>query len=56
MGQPGTGGHRKVAGLHREVVAGLAAISVDYYTRLEQRRVQASASVLATLTRAAAAA
>ncbi|MEU6840425.1 helix-turn-helix domain-containing protein [Streptomyces sp. NPDC046716] len=43
---------RKVAGLRREEVAGLAAISVDYYTRLEQGRVRASASVLATLVRA----
>jgi len=45
-------GHRKVAGLRREEVAYLAAISVDYYTRLEQGRVQASAAVLATLVRA----
>ena len=30
-------------------MAELAAISVDYYTRLEQGRVQASASVLAAL-------
>lgn len=43
---------RKVAGLRREEVAQLAAISVDYYTRLEQGRVQASAAVLATLARA----
>lgn len=43
---------RKVAGLRREEVARLAAISVDYYTRLEQGRVRASASVLATLARA----
>ena len=43
---------RKVAGLRREEVARLAVISVDYYTRLEQGRVQASASVLATLARA----
>jgi hypothetical protein len=33
---------RKVAGLRREEVAQLAAISVDYLTRLEQGRVQAS--------------
>ncbi|WP_405056704.1 helix-turn-helix domain-containing protein [Kribbella sp. NBC_01505] len=44
--------HRKVDGLRREEVAQLAAISVDYYTRLEQGRVQASAAVLATLARA----
>jgi transcriptional regulator with XRE-family HTH domain len=47
-----TATRRKVAGLRREEVARLAAISVDYYTRLEQGRVQASASVLATLARA----
>ncbi|HEY1698831.1 MAG TPA: helix-turn-helix transcriptional regulator [Trebonia sp.] len=47
-----TGTRRKVAGLRREEVAQLAAISVDYYTRLEQGRVQASAPVLATLARA----
>jgi len=52
FGLPGTDGHRKVAGLRREEAAQLAAISVDYYTRLEQGRVQASASVLATLARA----
>jgi transcriptional regulator with XRE-family HTH domain len=51
-GLPETGFRRKVAGLRREEVAQLAAISVDYYTRLEQGRVQASASALATLTRA----
>jgi transcriptional regulator with XRE-family HTH domain len=51
-GLPETGGHRKVAGLRREEVAQIAAISVDYYTRLEQGRVRASASVLATLSRA----
>jgi transcriptional regulator with XRE-family HTH domain len=49
---PETGSRRKVAGLRREEVAQLAAISVDYYTRLEQGRVQASAPVLATLARA----
>ncbi|MGW2465072.1 helix-turn-helix domain-containing protein, partial [Streptomyces sp. NPDC001761] len=40
------------AGLRREEVARLAAISVDYYTRLEQGRVRASAPVLVTLVRA----
>jgi len=49
VGLPETDQHRKVAGLRREEVAQLAAISVDYYTRLEQGRVHASASVLATL-------
>lgn len=52
VGLPGAGGRRKVPGLRREEVAQLAAISVDYYTRLEQGRVQASASVLATLAKA----
>jgi transcriptional regulator with XRE-family HTH domain len=52
VGLPEVGTHRKVAGLRREEVAQLAAISVDYLTRLEQGRVQASASVLVTLCRA----
>jgi transcriptional regulator with XRE-family HTH domain len=52
LGLRETGSARKVAGLRREEVAQLAAISVDYYTRLEQGRVQASASVLTALTRA----
>ncbi|GAA2881542.1 helix-turn-helix transcriptional regulator [Streptomyces mexicanus] len=51
-GLPESGSGRRVAGLRREEVARLAAISVDYYTRLEQGRVRASAPVLATLTRA----
>jgi hypothetical protein len=37
VGLPEAGAHRKVAGLRREEVAQLAAISVDYLTRLEQR-------------------
>jgi transcriptional regulator with XRE-family HTH domain len=52
VGLPETESHRRVAGLRREEVAQVAAISVDYYTRLEQGRVRASASVLATLARA----
>jgi transcriptional regulator with XRE-family HTH domain len=52
VGLPDTDSVRKVKGLRREEVAGLAAISVDYYTRLEQGRVQASASVRVTLARA----
>jgi transcriptional regulator with XRE-family HTH domain len=52
VGLPDGGSVRKVAGLRREEVAQLAAISVDYLTRLEQGRVQASASVLTTLARA----
>jgi transcriptional regulator with XRE-family HTH domain len=52
VGLPEPGTRRRVAGLRREEVAQLAAISVDYLTRLEQGRVQASDSVLATLARA----
>jgi transcriptional regulator with XRE-family HTH domain len=52
FGLPETDSRRKVGGLRREEVAALAAISVDYYTRLEQGRVRASATVLATLARA----
>ncbi|GAQ65752.1 hypothetical protein SsS58_06167 [Streptomyces scabiei] len=43
-----TGG-RRVAGLRREEAALLAAISTEYYTRLEQGRIQPSASVPAAL-------
>lgn len=43
------GGQRRVAGLRREEVALLAAISTDYYSRLEQGRIHASPSVLASL-------
>ncbi|MYW03929.1 helix-turn-helix transcriptional regulator [Streptomyces sp. SID3343] len=47
------GGRRRVAGLRREELAGLAGMSVDYYTRMEQGRVKnASASVLDALARA----
>ncbi|MEW1718112.1 helix-turn-helix transcriptional regulator [Streptomyces sp. NPDC093109] len=49
---PETGGLRRVKGLRREEVAQLAAISTEYYTRLEQGRIQASVQVLATLARA----
>ncbi len=52
VGLPEPASPRRVAGLRREEVAQLAAISVDYLTRLEQGRVQASSSVLATLARA----
>jgi transcriptional regulator with XRE-family HTH domain len=51
VGLPETGGPRRVAGLRREEVALLAAISTDYYTRLEQGRIEPSASVLAALAR-----
>ncbi|MFI5680064.1 helix-turn-helix transcriptional regulator [Streptomyces cellulosae] len=47
------GGIRRVAGLRREEVAQAAAISVDYYTRMEQGRVSAvSAEILDSLARA----
>jgi transcriptional regulator with XRE-family HTH domain len=48
---PEGGRQRRVAGLRREEVAQLAAISIDYYTRLEQGRIQPSAPVLASLAR-----
>jgi hypothetical protein len=48
-GLPTGGQARRVAGLRREEVAVLAAISTDYYTRLEQGRIQASPSVLNSL-------
>ncbi|MET7695924.1 helix-turn-helix transcriptional regulator [Streptomyces sp. NPDC005483] len=51
-GLPATDSARRVTGLRREQVAALAAISVDYYTRIEQGRVRASTSVLTTLARA----
>ena len=50
LGLPG-GGRRRVAGLRREEMAVLVSISTDYYTRLEQGRIQASPSVLASLAR-----
>ncbi|MFC4608370.1 helix-turn-helix domain-containing protein [Streptomyces maoxianensis] len=51
VGLPDAGGPRRVAGLRREEVAQLAAISTDYYTRLEQGRIQASAPVPGALAR-----
>lgn len=46
-------GRRRVAGLRREEVAGLAGVSVDYYTRLEQGRSQhPTEPVVAALARA----
>src|SRR3954462_10362184 len=48
---PEGGRQRRVAGLRREEVAQLAAISIDYYTRLEQGRISAAAPVLASLAR-----
>lgn len=47
------GQRRRTPGLRRDEVAGLAAISTDYYTRLEQRRgPQPSPGVLTALARA----
>ncbi|WP_086820599.1 helix-turn-helix transcriptional regulator [Allokutzneria sp. NRRL B-24872] len=47
-----TGGRRRVRGLRREELAGLAGISVPYYTRLEQGRDRnASDSVLDAVAR-----
>ncbi|MBD3778265.1 MAG: helix-turn-helix domain-containing protein [Micrococcales bacterium] len=47
------GVRRRTAGLRREEVAQLAAMSTDYYTRLEQRRgPQPSTQMLASLARA----
>ncbi|MET9223771.1 MULTISPECIES: helix-turn-helix transcriptional regulator [unclassified Streptomyces] len=51
VGLPDPGTPRRVPGLRREEVAQLAAISTDYYTRLEQGRIHASVSVLAALAR-----
>lgn len=45
---PGAG-PRRVVGLRREEVAQLASISTDYYTRIEQGRIQVSAPVLNVL-------
>ncbi len=56
--QPGdvgltTGPRRRVLGLRRDEVAQLAAMSTDYYARLEQRRsTQPSTQMLASLARA----
>ncbi|GAA3122834.1 hypothetical protein GCM10010449_50840 [Streptomyces rectiviolaceus] len=52
VGLPDSGTPRRVAGLRREEVAQLASISTDYYTRLEQGRMQPSVQVLQTLVRA----
>jgi transcriptional regulator with XRE-family HTH domain len=49
VGLSDTAGPRRVAGLRREEVAALASISPDYYTRVEQGRIQVSAPVLGTL-------
>ena len=52
VGLPG-GGRRRTPGLRREEVASLAALSPDYYSRLEQGRVRTpSSAALASLARA----
>lgn len=51
VGLPEPDRRRRVTGLRREEVAVLAAISTDYYTRLEQGRITPSKSVLAALVR-----
>lgn len=43
---------RRVPGLRREEVAQLAAISTDYYTRLEQGRISPTPTVIASVARA----
>ncbi|WP_422771904.1 helix-turn-helix domain-containing protein [Plantactinospora sp. WMMC1484] len=52
VGLPEDGTVRRVPGLRRDEVARLATISVDYYTRIEQGRLRASATVLGSLVRA----
>ncbi|WP_353946436.1 helix-turn-helix transcriptional regulator [Streptomyces sp. HUAS MG91] len=51
VGLPESDRPRRVPGLRREEVAQLASISTDYYTRVEQGRMQASTPVLETLAR-----
>jgi transcriptional regulator with XRE-family HTH domain len=51
VGLPEGPARRRVAGLRREEVAQLAAISTDYYTRLEQGRISPSPPVLDSLAR-----
>ncbi|MFJ4031372.1 helix-turn-helix domain-containing protein [Streptomyces griseoluteus] len=51
IGLPDSDSSRQVKGLRREEVALLAAISTDYYARIEQGRVQASISVLNRIAR-----
>ncbi|MCX4679133.1 helix-turn-helix transcriptional regulator [Streptomyces sp. NBC_01433] len=52
-GLPAVGHPRRVKGLRREEVAQLASLSAEYYTRIEQGRLQgASAPALAAIARA----
>ena len=53
VGLPDSEGARRVPGLRREEVAGLAKLSVDYYSRLEQGRpVNTSVAVINSIARA----
>ncbi|MCK1796249.1 helix-turn-helix domain-containing protein [Streptomyces sp. XM4193] len=52
VGLPDLGTPRRVQGLRREEVAQLASISTDYYTRIEQGRIDASMPVLESVSRA----
>ncbi|MEV7085295.1 helix-turn-helix transcriptional regulator [Streptomyces sp. NPDC093085] len=52
VGLADDGTRRRVPGLRRDEVARRATMSTDYYTRIEQGRVRASATVLASLVRA----
>lgn len=51
VGLPSFDRRRRVSGLRREEVAQLAAISTDYYARIEQGRLVPSQPVLAALVR-----
>ncbi|GAA2474606.1 helix-turn-helix domain-containing protein [Streptomyces longisporus] len=51
LGLPHSGQSRRVPGLRREEVSVLAAISTDYYTRVEQGRLQPSVPLLSELAR-----
>ena len=51
VGLPEGGHARRVPGLRREEVAQLAGISIDYYNRLEQGRLNPSRPVLAAIAR-----
>ncbi|WP_228034403.1 helix-turn-helix domain-containing protein [Streptomyces spongiae] len=51
LGLPDSGQPRRVPGLRREEVALPAAITTDYYTRIEQGRLWTSAPLLAELAR-----
>ncbi|MGY1495819.1 helix-turn-helix domain-containing protein [Streptomyces sp. QTS52] len=51
VGLPDSGAPRRVPGLRREEVAVLAAISTDYYTRVEQGRMDVSQPVLEAIAR-----